>query len=83
MIEKRFTQKDEDDWEIFDNGKHLAYAHSGYNAEKLIEMLNSLSDENKQLKSELVRTKVLLSSVEKKYSGLLKLVHGFDGDDVE
>ena len=44
MNEKRFTQKDEDDWEIFENGEHFAFAHSGYNAKKIIETLNVLSD---------------------------------------
>ena len=43
MIAKRFTHK-EDDWEILDNGEHLAYAHSGYNAQKIIERLNELYD---------------------------------------
>lgn len=44
MIEKRFTQKDEDDWEIFENEEHFAFAHSGYNAKKIIERLNELYD---------------------------------------
>ena len=44
MTEKRFTQKDEDDWEILDRNKHFAYAHSGYQAKKIIERLNELSD---------------------------------------
>ena len=44
MIENRFSQKDEDDWEIFENGEHFAYAHSGYNAKKIIERLNGLYD---------------------------------------
>lgn len=42
MNEKRFTQKNEDDWEIFEDGKHLAFAHRGYNAQKIIERLNDL-----------------------------------------
>ena len=40
MTEKRFTQKDEDDWEILDRNKHFAYAHSGCQAEKIIQELN-------------------------------------------
>ena len=44
MTGKRFSQKDEDDWEILENGKHFAYAHSGYQAKKIIETLNGLSD---------------------------------------
>lgn len=58
MTEKRFTHK-EDDWEILDRNKHFAYAHSGCQAEKIIQELNELVEtnrelykENKQLKSE-------------------------------
>lgn len=47
---------------------------------KLQDLTDKKLKENEQLKSELARTKVLLSSAEKNYSGLLKLVHGFDGD---
>lgn len=50
MTAKRFTHK-EDDWEIFDNGEHLAYAHSDYQAEKICELLNELHEENQALKS--------------------------------
>ena len=60
MTKKQFTQKDEDDWEILDRGKHFAYAHSGYQAEKIIDELNELVNtnrklfkENKQLKQQL------------------------------
>ena len=49
---KRFTQKDEDDWEILDRGKHFAYAHSGYQAEKIINELNELVDTNRELYKE-------------------------------
>lgn len=59
MTGKRFTQKDEDDWEILDRNKHFAYAHSGYQAEKIIQELNELVEtnrvlykENKKLKKE-------------------------------
>ena len=62
MNKKRFSQKDEDDWEILENGKHFAYAHSGYQAKKIIQELNELVEtnrelykDNKQLKSELNR----------------------------
>ena len=44
MNTKRFSQKDEDDWEILDRNKHFAYAHSGYQAKKIIETLNKLYD---------------------------------------
>ena len=61
MTEKRFTQKDEDDWEILDRNEHFAFAHSGYQAEKIIQELNELVEtnrelykENKQLKKEIL-----------------------------
>ena len=64
MTEKRFTQKDEDDWEILDRKEHFAYAHSGYQAEKIIQELNELVEtnrelykENKQLKKEILTEK--------------------------
>lgn len=47
--EKRFTQKDEDDWEILDRNKHFAYAHSGCQAEKIIQELNELVETNREL----------------------------------
>ena len=40
-IEKRFTHKED---EILEDNKHFAYAHSGYNAQKIIERLNELYD---------------------------------------
>lgn len=52
MTEKRFTHK-EDDWEIFEDGKHLAFAHSGYNAQKIIEKLNQLNLEKISFANEL------------------------------
>ena len=52
MTEKRFTQKDEDDWEILDRNKHFAYAHSGYQAEKIIQELNELVETNRELYKE-------------------------------
>ena len=44
MTAKRFTHK-EDDWEILDNGEHLAYAHSDYQADKICGLLNKLHEE--------------------------------------
>ena len=71
MTEKRFTQKDEDDWEILDRNKHFAYAHSGYQAEKIIQELNELVEtnrelykDNKQLKEENEQLKQLLDEAE-------------------
>lgn len=49
MTKKRFTQKDEDDWEILDRNKHFAYANSGYQAEKIIQELNELVETNREL----------------------------------
>ena len=49
---KRFTQRDEDDWEILDRNKHFAYAHSGYQAEKIIQELNELVETNRELYKE-------------------------------
>ena len=49
MTGKRFTQKDEDDWEILDQNKHFAYAHSGHQAEKIIQELNELVETNREL----------------------------------
>ena len=49
MTEKRFTQKDEDNWEILDRNKHFAYAHSGRQAEKIIQELNELVETNREL----------------------------------
>ena len=53
MTEKRYCQKDSDDWEIFDNGKHFAYAHSGYNVGKIIHRLNEQSVTIQELEREL------------------------------
>lgn len=50
--EKRFSQKDEDDWEILDRNKHFAYAHSGYQAKKIIQELNELVETNRELYKE-------------------------------
>ena len=51
MTKKRFHHK-EDDWEILDGEKHLAYAHSGFQAEKICGLLNELNEENERLKFE-------------------------------
>lgn len=52
MNKKRFSQKDEDDWEILDRNKHFAYAHSGYQAKKIIQELNELVETNRELYKE-------------------------------
>ena len=77
MKNKRFEYLDYKDV-VKDNQTNKEY-HTWYE-DNLLDLLNSLSEENEELKQDLARTKVLLSSAEKNYSGLLKLVHGFDGD---
>lgn len=80
---KRFTQKDEDDWEILDRNKHFAYAHSGFQAEKIIQELNELVETNRELYKENKELKIeneLLSDeleqckavINKKWSEYLK-----------
>lgn len=77
MTEKRFTQKDEDDWEILDRNKHFAYAHSGYQAEKIIQELNELVEtnrelykENKELKKENAQFDILIKNNQLAYIDL-------------
>lgn len=62
MIEKRFTHK-EDDWEILDRNKHFAYAHSGYQAEKIIQELNELVETNRELYKENKQLKMGINSL--------------------
>lgn len=50
--------------------------------EDAFDLINQLHEENKRLKSDLTNTKILLDSMGDKYSRLLKLIHGFNGDDV-
>ena len=47
----------------------------------IVDLLNELSDEKEQLKKENVHLRVVLGSLQDRYSGLLKLVHGFDKND--
>ena len=49
-------------------------------AEEIVNLLNELHGENERLKYDLAHTKVLLNHLQDKYSGLLKLVHGFNSD---
>ena len=84
MTEKRFTQKDEDDWEILDRNKHFAYAHSGYQAEKIIQELNELVEtnrelykDNKQLKEENEQLKQKLQQCRKFLNDDLDIALGF------
>ena len=45
-----------------------------YEADRLCKKLNELNDENKQLKTDLTRTKVALNSLQETYSKLLKII---------
>lgn len=46
----------------------------------ILDCMNELHEENERLKSDLAHTKVLVNHLQDKYSGLLKLVHGFNSD---
>ena len=78
MTEKRFAISLDNNQNIYDSEEKCYY--SSIDAKKLCDLLNEQHEENKRLKSDLIRTKILLSSMQDKYSGLLKLVHGFTGD---
>lgn len=70
MIAKRFYRNRGTIWE---NDKSLSLGD-------VEDRLNELHGENERLKSDLAHTKVLLNHLQDKYSGLLKLVHGFNSD---
>ena len=70
MNKERFSQKDEDDWEILENGKHFAYAHSGYQAKKIIQELNELVETNRELYKENKQLKDKYSTDCSLYEGL-------------
>lgn len=61
--------------------KDLIHIDGDENLLDLAEYVDRLQYENEQLKQDKVHLKVLLSSLQDKYSGLLKLVHGFDKND--
>ena len=89
MTEKRFSQKDNDDWEILDRNKHFAYAHSGYQAEKIIQELNELVEtnrelykENKQLKQSSTMYYNLFKELQRQMQGI-KSIYDFDNKDFE
>lgn len=81
MTEKRFTQKDEDDCEILDNGKHFAYAYSGYQAEKIIDELNALVDTNRELYKENEPLKKDLGDCKKLITTIYDKIVGWDKSD--
>ena len=78
MNATRFAISLDNNQNIYDSEEKCYY--SSIDAKKLCDLLNEQHEENKRLKSDLIRTKILLDSMQDKYSGLLKLVHGFIGD---
>lgn len=74
MTEKRFSQKDDVDWEILDRNEHFAYAHSGYQAEKIIQELNELVETNRELYKENKQLKFQNSSLMKEIMNMLKKI---------
>ena len=89
MNKKRFSQKDEDDWEILDRNKHFAYAHSGYQAKKIIQELNELVETNRELYKENKRLKQsstmyynLFKELQRQMQGV-KSIHDLDSKDFE
>ena len=89
MNKKRFSQKDEDDWEILDRNKHFAYAHSGYQAKKIIQELNELVETNRELYKENKRLKQsstmyynLFKELQRQMQGV-KSIYDLDSKDFE
>lgn len=75
---KRYTQK-EDDWEILDQGKHLAYAHSAYQAEKIIETLNWKEEKIKELQERNNRQAELLEKQQEQIDNYIDIKAKLDG----
>lgn len=69
---KRFSHKDE---EIFDRGEHFAYAHSGFQAKKIIDELNELIKTNRELNNENKQFKRLQKENDKLKQEYNKLKH--------
>lgn len=82
MTEKRYTQK-EDDWEILDQGKHLAYAHSAYQAEKIIETLNWKEEKIKELQERNNRQCELLEKQQEQIDNYIDIKAKLDGKIAE
>jgi hypothetical protein len=84
MTEKRFVDYFDKDhnYIIQDLQNEDEYQVGFVNCDEdvFLELINQLSNENEQLKSDLAHTKVLYHSLQDTYSGLLRLVHGFNGD---
>lgn len=79
---KRYTQK-EDDWEILDNGKHLAYAHSARQAEIIIETLNNKEDKIKELEERINRQAELLEKQQEQINNYIDIKAKLNGKITE
>lgn len=79
---KRFRVNDEVKYNYSEIGEYIDENHTDkpLRNDEVVELLNELHEENERLKSDLAHTKVLYHSLQDTYSGLLKLVHGFNGD---
>ena len=87
MIAKRYTIKPQDDlFGVVDNYSAdkvcvINGIRTEIEAKWLCKDMNTLNDEIDRLKKDNVHLRVLLDSLQDKYSGLLRLVHGFDKND--
>lgn len=87
MITKRYTIKPQDDlFGVVDNYSDdkvcvINGIRTEIEAKWLCKDMNNLNDEIERLKKDNVHLRVLLNSLEDKYGGLLRLVHGFDKND--
>lgn len=87
MIAKRYTIKPQDDlFGVVDNYSTdkvcvINGIRTEIEAKWLCKDMNILNDEIERLKKDNVHLRVLLDSLQDKYSGLLRLVHGFDKND--
>ena len=87
MTAKRYTIKPQDDlFGVVDNYSAdkvcvINGIRTEIEAKWLCKDMNTLNDENEQLKKENVHLRVVLGSLQDRYSGLLKLVHGFDKNE--
>ena len=59
-----------------DTGKYIATISSETEADRVCNLINQYKKENEELKSKLVRTKIVLDSLQNNYARLLKIVHG-------
>lgn len=79
---KRYTHK-EDDWEILDNGKHLAYAHSAMQAEKIIDELNNKEYKIKELEERINRQAGLLEKQQEQIDNYIDIKAKLNGKIIE